>query len=170
MQLYIADHTGQAQRPVHELKGFEKIELQPGETKTVTFHLDQRSFAYYCERIHDWYAPNGSYTIEIAQSSRDINCTIDVLLTGSAQIPPVLDPDVQIGELLAYDKLHDAALELLRDKMLLFAGVEKEEDMTPLDRAMIEYMPIRTLRSFIGCSNEEVLAIIERLKEAAGQE
>lgn len=170
VQLYIADHTGQAQRPVHELKGFEKIELQPGETKTVTFHLDQRSFAYYCERIHDWYAPNGSYTIEIAQSSRDINCTIDVLLTGSAQIPPVLEPDVQIGELLAYDKLHDAALELLRDKILLFAGVEKEEDMTPLDRAMIEYMPIRTLRSFIGCSNEEVHAIIERLKEAAGQE
>ena len=77
---------------------------------------------------------------------------------------------MQIGELLAYDKLHDAALELLRDKMLLFAGVEKEEDMTPLDRAMIEYMPIRTLRSFIGCSNEEVRAIIKRLKEAAGQE
>ena len=169
VQLYIADHTGQAQRPVHELKGFEKVALQPGETKTVRFHLDQRSFAYFSERIHDWYAPNGSYTIEIAQSSRDINCRIAVQLTGSEQIAPVLDADVQIGELLAYDKLHDAALELLQDKMFAFAGVEREEDMTPLDRAMIQYMPLRTLRSFIGCSNEEVNAIVARLKEIAAE-
>ena len=39
--------------------------------------------------------------------------------------------------------------------------------MTPLDRAMIQYMPLRTLRSFIGCSNEEVNAIVAKLKEIA---
>ena len=165
VQLYVADHTGEAQRPVHELKGFEKVALQPGETKTVKFHLDQRSFAYFCELIHDWYAPNGSYTIEIAQSSRTVNCRIDVQLTGSEQIPPILDADVQIGELLQNDKLRDAAQEMLHEKILQFAGVEKEADMKPLDRAMIQYMPLRTLRSFIGCTNEEVQAIVERLKE-----
>lgn len=170
VQLYVADHTGTAQRPSHELKGFEKIELQPDETKTVRFHLDQRAFAFYCERIHDWYAPNGAYSIEIAQSSRNIRYTLNLELTGSAQIPPVLDENVQIGELLEYDKLHDAALELLRDKMLRFASVEKEADMNDLDRAMIKYMPLRTLRSFIGCSNDEIAAIVKRLKEIAASQ
>ena len=167
VQLYIADHTGQAQRPVHELKGFEKVDLQPGETKTVTFRLEQRSFAYYCGRIHDWYAPDGSYTVEIGQSSRDIPCKLGIRLKGSEQIPPVLEPDVQIGELLENDKLRETAKTLLRDYILRFAGTEDEADMTPLDRAMIQYMPIRTLRSFIGCSNAEINEIIEKLRAAA---
>lgn len=165
VQLYIADHTGTAQRPVHELKGFEKVGLKPGETKTVKFHLDQRAFAFYCERIHDWYAANGLYSIEIAQSSRDIKYTLKAELTGSAQIPPILESDVQIGELFANDKLRDAAKELLHDKILQFANVENEADMKDLDRAMIQYMPLRTLRSFIGCSNAEVDAIVRRLRE-----
>lgn len=165
VQLYISDNTKVAQRPVHELKGFEKIELLPGETKTVKFHLDKRSFAFYCKRIHDWYAPNGNYTIEIGRSSRNIEYKADVEITGSEQIPPVIDFDVQIGDLLNNDKTHDIAWEILREKVLKFAGVEKEEDMKEYDKALVQNMPLRSLRSFLGCSHEEVCAIVERLKK-----
>ena len=47
VQLYIRDLTGSAIRPEKELKGFEKVFLEPGETKTVTMELNKRSFAWY---------------------------------------------------------------------------------------------------------------------------
>ena len=59
VQLYVADKTGAASRPVKELKNFVKVELQPQEEKTVEMELDKRSFAWYCTEIHDWYAATG---------------------------------------------------------------------------------------------------------------
>lgn len=56
VQLYIRDLTGSTNRPLKELKGFEKVSLEPGETKTVTIELDYRSFAWYSTNLGDWYA------------------------------------------------------------------------------------------------------------------
>ena len=53
VQLYIRDLTGSAIRPEKELKGFEKVFLEPGETKTVTMELNKRSFAWYNTELHD---------------------------------------------------------------------------------------------------------------------
>ena len=72
VQLYVADKTGAASRPVKELKNFVKVELQPQEEKTVEMELDKRSFAWYNTDIHDWYAASGEYEILAAASSRDI--------------------------------------------------------------------------------------------------
>ena len=47
VQVYVHDHKIKLVRPAKELKGFAKVELQPGETKTVTIQLDFRAFAYY---------------------------------------------------------------------------------------------------------------------------
>lgn len=47
VQLYVAPKGGTIIRPVRELKAFEKTELAPGETKTVTFELDSRAYAYW---------------------------------------------------------------------------------------------------------------------------
>ena len=63
VELYVADHTGAAFRPVKELKNFVKVELHPGEEKTVSMELNKRSFAWYNEEIHDWYAASGTYEI-----------------------------------------------------------------------------------------------------------
>lgn len=51
VQLYVADKESTVIRPVKELKGFEKVELAPGETKTVTFTLDKRAFAFYSVKL-----------------------------------------------------------------------------------------------------------------------
>ena len=101
VQLYIADKTQATNRPVHELKGFEKVSLEPGEKKTVEFKLDARSFQWYSEQINDWYAANGEYVIQIGFSSRDIIFEGSVELTGSKPLPMVIDADLQLGELMA---------------------------------------------------------------------
>ena len=69
VQLYIAPPKSGIFRPARELKGFERVELEPGESKTVEFMLDDRSFAVWSE---GWKIPGGTYTIQIGASSRDI--------------------------------------------------------------------------------------------------
>lgn len=49
--------------PEKELRGFTKLELEPGENRTITITLNTREFGYYNTLIHDWYAESGEYTI-----------------------------------------------------------------------------------------------------------
>jgi beta-glucosidase len=62
-------------RPVQELKGFNRVDLKPGETKTVTIPLNKRSFSYWDVDSHSWKVIPGSYEIAVGQSSRDISAT-----------------------------------------------------------------------------------------------
>ena len=61
VQLYVEAPEGEVARPVRELRGFDKIMLEPGEEKTVTFELDMRAFAYWNTQIHDWLVQDGIY-------------------------------------------------------------------------------------------------------------
>ncbi len=69
VQLYIAPPKRGIFRPIRELKGFERVKLDPGESKTVEFTLDDRSFAIW---NNGWKIPGGNYTVQIGASSRDI--------------------------------------------------------------------------------------------------
>lgn len=79
VQLYIAPPNSGIFRPVRELKGFERVELEPGESKTVEFALDDRSFAIWSE---GWKIPGGAYTVQICASSRDIRLEETVEISG----------------------------------------------------------------------------------------
>ncbi|MBQ8830513.1 MAG: glycoside hydrolase family 3 C-terminal domain-containing protein [Oscillospiraceae bacterium] len=79
VQLYIAPPKGGIHRPVKELRGFEKLFLTPGETKTAKFTLDDRSFAVWCG---GWKVPAGTYTIMIGASSADIRLCADMEIEG----------------------------------------------------------------------------------------
>lgn len=71
VQLYIRDVVGSTTRPVAELKGFEKIELQPGETKTVSFSITPALLKFYNYDLkHDWEA--GDFDIMIGSNSKDV--------------------------------------------------------------------------------------------------
>lgn len=72
IQLYVKDVTTSVIRTEKELKGFEKVELQPGEEKTVTFLLDKQAFAYYNVELKGWYVETGDFEILIGKSSKDI--------------------------------------------------------------------------------------------------
>ena len=72
VQLYVSPERSTAFRPRAELKGFEKVLLQPGEAKVVSFALDERSFAFFNSGCMDWQVEPGRYHILVGASSRDI--------------------------------------------------------------------------------------------------
>ena len=69
VQVYVHDHKSSLVRPPKELKGFVKVELQPGETKTVSLALDFRAFAYYHPGYKQWITEDGQFDILIGASS-----------------------------------------------------------------------------------------------------
>ncbi|MFA9390666.1 MAG: beta-glucosidase BglX [Prolixibacteraceae bacterium] len=71
VQLYIRDLVGSVTRPVKELKGFQKIELQPGETKTVAFEVSSNDLKFYnSDLVYDW--ESGDFEIMVGGNSRDV--------------------------------------------------------------------------------------------------
>lgn len=72
VQLYLKDDESHLIRPVHELKGFEKVFLEPGEKKEIRFELSQRDFSYYNPNRGGWNVESGEFTVRIGSSSRDI--------------------------------------------------------------------------------------------------
>ena len=72
VQLYIADPQSSLPRPAKELKGFEKISLEPGQTRTVTFTVDSSALSYYDDRKGEWVAESGEFEALAGSSSADI--------------------------------------------------------------------------------------------------
>ena len=72
VQLYIADPVASVDRPSKELKGFEKVYLKAGETKTVTFTVDADDLSYFDMSKSAWYAEPGEFKALFASSSADV--------------------------------------------------------------------------------------------------
>ena len=81
VQLYVTPPKGSVERPVMELKGFQKVKLAPGEKKSVEFTLDKRAFSYYDEQKSDFTCDNGKYVISLGVSAEDIRQRITVDIT-----------------------------------------------------------------------------------------
>jgi beta-glucosidase len=91
VQLYVHDHKSRLVRPPKELKGFAKVELKPGETKTVTHTLDFRAFAYYHPGYQQWITEDGEFDILVGASSADIRCSQTVMLQSTLELPCLLN-------------------------------------------------------------------------------
>jgi beta-glucosidase len=70
-------------RPAKELKGFVRITLKPGETKTATVTLDRRAFSYYDAATKQWRADTGEFNVLVGRSSQDIELRGSVTLDES---------------------------------------------------------------------------------------
>ncbi len=75
VQVYVGDPVSRLVRPQKELKGFAKVTLQPGETKTVTVMLDAAALAYYDPELCEWVAEAGEFEVMIGRSAADIRLT-----------------------------------------------------------------------------------------------
>lgn len=115
VQLYIADKTDYALRPIRELKAFSKVELAPGERTQVLFALDESAFCYFDEDKHAFFAPGGTYAVEIGKSSREIVLAEDVKLISNEISPMVATVNSSFAELIRHPKTHDAAEKLLTE-------------------------------------------------------
>ena len=172
VQLYIADETGTPGRPPKELKGFAKVELKPGEEKTVEFTLDARSLSYYNEELGDWYAAPGKYKIMLGHSSRNMPALLDLQFTTDRRLPLHIDENTVFGDLLRDARtapVVKAALARYQpapdpDEQRSSAAAEAITD--EMSQQMVENSPIRTLRGFNACPDEQIDALIASLREA----
>ncbi|MCT3814534.1 glycosyl hydrolase [Elizabethkingia anophelis] len=72
VQLYISDLKSSVPRPIKELKGFEKINLKPGEQKEVSFTIDKSALSFFDAATHQWVAEPGEFEALVGASSSDI--------------------------------------------------------------------------------------------------
>ncbi len=101
VQLYVHDREARLVRPPKELKGFSKLDLQPGETKTVNIPLDFRAFAYYHPGYKQWITEDGQFDLLIGASAADIRCTLTVTLQSTLELPSLLNIESTFREWLA---------------------------------------------------------------------
>ena len=101
VQVYVHDQMSGLVRPNKELKGFAKVELQPGETKSVSIPLDFRAFAYYHPEYRQWITEDGEFDILIAASAADIRHNLRVTLESTLHLPCILDKESTIREWMA---------------------------------------------------------------------
>ena len=80
VQLYISDMKSSLPRPEKELKDFRKIELEPGETATVTFTIEKEDLSYFDPEKHDWVAEPGKFKALIGSASDDIRAEVSFAL------------------------------------------------------------------------------------------
>lgn len=83
-QIYVAAPLGPVRTPVRELRAFQKVTLEPGESRTLTFELGRRAFAYYDITDSRWAVTPGEYVIELGRSASDVVARSTISLNGDA--------------------------------------------------------------------------------------
>ena len=71
VEMYIGDVASSVMRPIKELKGFERIHLEPGEKKNVRFDVKERDLAFYDERTNSWKAEAGEFIAYVGPDSEN---------------------------------------------------------------------------------------------------
>lgn len=171
VQLYVGDRESTVIRPVKELRDFAKVELAPGETKTVTFTLEKRAFAYYDVQLHDWQVESGEFDILIGRSSRDIVLSDTVTVESTVKIPFVYTTDTTMGDVMKHPEAWKLVQSVLQKGMFGQEDAEteggeaaKEAISDEMNAAMLMYMPLRGPISFGGgVSMEDVQKLVDRL-------
>jgi beta-glucosidase len=153
VQVYVHDHESELARPEKELKGFAKIALQPGETKTVSIPLDFRTFAYYHPRHRQWITESGEFDILIGASSTDIRHIETVTLESTLVLKSLLDRESTVGEWLDDPRgkivLQPLMTKLLEESRHLFGNGDEDQETT--DRnilLMVSSMPLLSILMF----------------------
>ena len=80
VQLYIHDKQSSVERPVKELKGFQKVFLQPGQTQAVSITIDKSALSFYDETTHEWVAEPGAFEALVGNSSSQIASSLQFVL------------------------------------------------------------------------------------------
>jgi len=79
-QLYIEDLESSIDRPVKELKGFQRVELEPGESRQLAFQISSEDLSFYSETANGWLAEPGRFRLHLGNSSRDASLSATLKL------------------------------------------------------------------------------------------
>ena len=179
VQLYVSPGANTIVRPAKELKAFEKIELQPGEKRTVTFTLNRRSFAYWNTEIADWHVESGVYEVQIGKSAKETLLSEGVEVRSSVEIPVVYHLNSRMGDIMK--NAHTGAI--LENALAGFyvpaadnasenqAAHENSAISSEMIAAMMADMPLRQLASFMpGVTRGKLNELVNQLNEKIYQE
>lgn len=176
VQLYVSDKNGTAGRPAKELKGFAKVALAPGETKTVEFTLTARDLSFYHEGLGDWYAPSGTYEILVGHASDEIALTGELPFVTKKMPPLYVNGATTIGELFAHPVTAPVVGQMMQQMQSGMMGAMQGEDAAgaaealgtgaEMMEAMMMGMPLKSLASFAGA---EAAAQIEQMMGTLNQ-
>ena len=128
-QLYVAKPDAAVFRPAKELKGFAKVFLKAGESKTVTIPLDDKTFRYWNVATDSWEVEGGSYQLLVGANVQDIRLTADITLPGTGAPDPYAGKDLAHYRTAHVQEVSDAELEALLGRPL-------PEETTAIDRTM----------------------------------
>lgn len=162
VQIYVAPpKDGEIMRPARELRAFEKVALEPGETKTLTFTLDKRAFAYYSANMGDWLVESGEYTVAAARSSADTSLAAPVFVEATVRekVPYTVDtPYIDL-------KRDSRAMEIMRQYL---SRAERENTMSFMFtneafEMLLNYSPLRSVMAMNGFGEKDTQELIEKL-------
>lgn len=158
VQVYVRDVMSSVRKADKELRGFAKVDLAPGETKTVRIELDDRAFAHYVEHLGKFAVESGEFHILVGASSRDIRLAASVVFEASEDVREPLTLRHSLQEWLNDDRYADKAQSLMSRMK-----IDSDNPLYPIFLGM----PIRTLLNFLPSFGypPEVIGQIRRLFE-----
>ncbi len=164
VQIYVTDEISRLKRPEKELKAFQKVELAPGETKTLSFTLGYRDFAYYDPEVSDWVVEEGSFIIQAAASAGDVRTQVKVEVTDAKRKFRKLYLDSQHTAVFEDPRAKKMYMDFLVEKHVLEA--DQTERMVPLLKG--NYMGIyNVITSLLGgnVTKEEMQKKLDEINE-----
>lgn len=165
LQLYVEPQAGAAfrQRPLRELRAFEKTELMPGEEKRILIRLDDRAFSSYDARQHRWYITPGEYSIQLGEDCETIVSQTAVFARPRAEKPMYIHRNTLLEDYLRSEETAEIIREEL-PRLLGYMGLNTSEEIPPF----VYGLPLRAFRGFSDgkFTGEEERRLLERLEDA----
>lgn len=168
VQLYVRDVESTVRRPIRELRAFDKAALQPGETKTLSFNLDKRAFAYYEPKVHDFFVESGEFVIEIGENCRDIRLCQSITVEGTTPLTFTITKTSTIGQLMKHPK----GAAFIKQMISSSTGPSDSEQAAAMGEGsekmmqnMMFEMPLGALVSYSRMTAPQLDALIASLNE-----
>ncbi len=158
VQLYVGDPVAQVRRPVRELKGFEKVTLESGESVDVNFTLTARDLSYWSTQHGRWVVEGGAFEFAVGASSRDLRLTTTIDIDAPPLLPR-LDAMATLEEWLE----HPAGAAALRELIGVDADGNPQGILASPDLLkMIGNFPLSSIATFpgLGLTPESVTRLI----------
>ncbi|MEH3076921.1 MAG: glycoside hydrolase family 3 C-terminal domain-containing protein [Quadrisphaera sp.] len=145
VQVYVSDPEASVARPDSELKAFARVELEPGQSRTVSFELDARALSYWSSVQRRWVVEGGAFEVRVGASARDVRLRETVHVTGEDLTPPVA-VEAEISTWLEHPVAGPALREVLAREGGGFLGMLED----PTHGEMFRAIPLVRMARFPG--------------------
>lgn len=138
VQFYVTDPISYLVRPAKELKGFARVTLEPGETKTATVVLDERAFAYYVPHLKRYAVESGTFSVLVGASSADIRLKGEIMFESADEVRLPLGMYNTLGEFYEDDRYCEVTRQIF-DKL----QITEENPIFPIiSGILLKHLPV----------------------------